>query len=363
MRKVVYSCFAVFAALVVTSQADAAEQKTLEAAKAEGKVVVSIPPNADLRKKLEQAFEKRYPGIDLETVSSRGSKAVRRIADEARSKVPYFDVHVGGTSSMLSGLVAPGLVQPFAPLMERPDVRDPSQWWGGHIYVDGANKFAYSFMGYLSENLYYNSNEVDPKEIVSYNDLLNPKWEGRIGFFDPRTPGPGDSTWTYLWEVMGDAYLRKLVQQKLLISRNRRQLAESLIKGKLAITIGMSYYSLSRFVKEGLPLKALPIPKEGTYPTGGTGAIVVLKDNPHPNATRVFVNWLLSKEGQEIFARTMGHVSRRFDVDSSWAKDLGILGAKDVMSVSEYHKYENQSEQKIAEVRIPAGKLARELLK
>jgi len=363
MLKVIYSGAAVLVALVVTLRAGAAEPTTLEAARAEGKVVVSIPPNADLRKELEQAFEKRYPGIDLETVSSRGSKAVRRIADEAKSKVPYFDVHIGGTLSMLSGLVAPGLVQPLAPLMERPDVKDPALWWGGHIYADGANKFAYSFMGYLSENLYYNSNDVDPKEILSYNDLLNPKWHGKIGFFDPRTPGPGDSTWTYLWEVMGDAYLRRLVQQKLLISRNRRQLAESLIKGKLAITIGMSYYSLSRFVKAGLPLKALPIPKEGTYPTGGTGVVVVLKDNPHPNATRVFVNWLLSQEGQEIFARVMGHVSRRFDVDSSWAKELGILGTKDVMSVSDYHKYENQSEKKIAEVRMPAGKLARELLR
>lgn len=354
---------AIFLTLVVAPQVHAAEQKTLEAARAEGKVVVSIPPNADLRKELERAFEERYPGIDLELVPSRGSKAVRRIAGEAKSKVRYFDVHIGGTSSMLSGLVAPGLVQPFAPLMERPDVKDPSQWWGGHIYVDGANKFAYSFMGYLSENLYYNSNDVDPKEVVSYNDLLNPKWQGKIGFFDPRTPGPGDSTWTYLWEVMGEPYLRKLVQQKLLISRDRRQLAESLVKGKLAITIGMSYYSLSRFVKAGLPLKALPIPKEGTYPTGGTGVIVVLKGNPHPNATGVFVNWLLSKEGQDIFARAMGHVSRRFDVDSSWAKELGVLGTKDVMSVRDYHKYENQSERKIAEVRMPASKLARELLR
>lgn len=363
MLKVVCSCLAAVVGFALAPPADAFDPNTLAAARAEGKVVVSIPPNADLRKELEQAFEKRYPGIALETVSSRGSKAVRRIADEAKSKVRYFDVHIGGTSSMLSGLVAPGLVQPLAPLLELPRVKDPTQWWGGHIYADRANKYAYSFMGYLSENLYYNTREVDPNEILSYEDLLKPKWQGKIGFFDPRTPGPGDSTWTYLWEVMGEAYLRKLVKQKVLISRNRRQLAESLAKGKLAVTIGMAYYSLSRFVKAGLPLKALPIPKEGTYPTGGTGVVVVLRDNPHPNAARVFVNWLLSKEGQEIFARAMGHLSRRFDVDPSWAKGLGILAAKDVMSVDDYHKYENQSENKIAEVRVPAGNLARELLR
>lgn len=337
--------------------------ETLAAAKAEGKVVVSIPPNADLRNGLEQSFEQRYPGIDLELVSSRGSKAVRRVADETRSNVRYFDAHIGGTSSMLSGLVAPGLVQPVEPLMQRADVKDPKQWWGGHIYADRAGKFAYSFMAYLSENLYYNTNLADPKELVSYQDLLDPKWKGKIGFSDPRTPGPGDSTWAYLWEVMGEQYLRGLVQQDLLIARDWRQLAEALAKGKVAINIGLSYYTLSRFLEAGLPMKPLPIPKEGTYPTGGTGVIVVLKDNPHPQATRVFLNWLLEREGQDIFGRAMGHVSRRWDVDSSWAEELGVLGAKDVMSPSEYHEYENQSEQKIAAVREPAGKLARELLR
>ena len=59
----------------------------------------------------------------------------------------------------------------------------------------------------------------------------------------------------------------------------------------------------------------------------------------------------------------MGHLSRRLDVDPSWAKELGILAAKDVMSVGDYHKYENQSEKKISEVRVPAGDLARELLR
>lgn len=354
--------FWILAAVTATPATAHPIPETLAAARSEGKVVVSVPPNASLRNRLEQGFELRYPEIDLELISSRGSKAVRRVADEARSDMRYFDAHIGGTASMLSGLVAPGLVQPIEPLLERPDVKDPAQWWGGHIYADRASMFAYSFMAYLSENLYYNTSLADPKEVVSYEDLLHPKWKGRIGFSDPRTPGPGDSTWTYLWEVMGEQYLRRLVQQDLLISRDWRQLAESLARGKLAINVGLSYYTLSHFLEAGLPIKALPIPKEGTYPTGGTGVIVVLKNNPHPAATRVFVNWLLSREGQDLFARAMGHVSRRWDVDSSWAGELGIVGAKDVMSVSDYHKYENQSERKIAEVRVPAAKLARELL-
>jgi ABC-type Fe3+ transport system substrate-binding protein len=324
-------------------------REALEAAQKERKVVVSLPPNADLRKRIEEAFERRFTGIDLEPVPGRGSKSVRRIADEFKAGVPYVDVHVGGSASLLSGLVRPGYVDPIEPYLILPEVKDPGQWWGGHIYADKTEKFAYSFIAYLSKNIFYNKNLVDPGEIRSYDGLLNPKWKGKIGFFDPRVPGPGDATWTYLWEVM--------------VARTRRVLADSLAKGKLAITIGVSFYSLSPFLKAGLPIEPLPIPEEGTYATGGTGILVVLKNPPHPSATTVFVNWFLGKEGQELFSKAMSHVTRRLDADSKWTRDLGVVGAREVISIEDYHRTENQSEVRIQQVRLPAIKFARKILK
>ena len=53
-----------------------------------------------------------------------------------------------------------------------------------------------------------------------------------------------------------------------------------------------------------MPVKALPIFKEGTYGTAGSGILVIIKNRPHPNATKVFVNWLLSKEGQEVWTKS-----------------------------------------------------------
>ncbi|MFQ5853805.1 MAG: ABC transporter substrate-binding protein [Candidatus Binatia bacterium] len=338
-------------------------EKVVEAAKKEGKVVASIPASAKLRKRMEEAFEKRFAGIDLEPVPAGPSRNVRRIADEFKAGERYFDVHVSGASSMVTGLVRPGFVDPIEPYMLLPEVRDPKNWWGGHIYADKAKRFAYSFIAYLSQNIYYNTNLVNPEEIRTYDDLLNPKWKGKIGFFDPRIPGPGDASWSYMWEVKGENYLRGLVRQDLQITTNRRVLAESLAKGKLAITIGVSYYSLAPFLKAGLPMKALPIPKEGTYATGGAGVMVIVKDPPHPNATKVFVNWLLGKEGQEIFSKAMGHATRRLDVDTAWIYKLGYVPAKDALTVDDYYKHENQSEEKVQNVRIPARKFARKLLK
>lgn len=338
-------------------------EKVVRRAKSEGKVVVSLPPSAELRRRLEEAFERRFTGIDLEPVLGMGPKIVRRMIDESRAGVPYFDVHVGGASSMLTGLVPAGVVVPLEPYMLLPEVSDPKSWWGGHIYTDEAKRFVYSFSAYLSQNLYRNTNLVNAEEIRSYDDLLNPKWKGKIGFLDPRKPGPGQSTWSYMWDVKGEDYLRRLVQQDLQLTRNVRALGESLAKGKLAITVGLSYFLLARFIKAGLPVKALPIPKEGTYATGGGGNVVALKNPPHPNAAKVFVNWLLSQEGQEIFGKAMGHATRRLDVDTAWIYKLGYVPAKDGITVQEYYKYENQSREKIDRVRIPASKFARKLLR
>ena len=97
--------------------------------------------------------------------------------------------------------------------------------------------------------------------------------------------------------------------------------------------------------------------------SGGSGNLAIIKKPPHPNATRVFVNWLLGKEGQEVFTNAMGQPTRRLDVDTSFALKIGYLAAKDGISVEDYKKFENQSEEKLLKVRIPARKFAKKLLK
>jgi iron(III) transport system substrate-binding protein len=205
---------------------------------------------------------------------------------------------------------------------------------------------------------------LDPSGLVSFDDLLDPKLKGKIGFYDPRKPGAGGSTWSYLWTIKGEDYLRKLLAQEPLIIRSQRALAEALAKGKVSLTIGLTYYAFRPFVDAGLPIKPLPKHfKEGTYVTGGSGNLAVLKDPPHPNATKVFVNWMLGPEGQQIFTNAMGQPSRRLDVDTSGAAKIGYFPAKDFLTVEEFHKYENQTEDKLKNIRIPARKLAKKMVK
>jgi ABC-type Fe3+ transport system substrate-binding protein len=336
--------------------------KVVDAARKEGKVTVSVPASAEMKRQLEQHFKKRY-GIELETFTARGSAAVRRMADEFKAGVRYFDLHIGGSSSIISGMLDEGILDPIEPWFTLPEVKDPKQWWGGHLWVDNAKRFVYMFQAHLPEIIWYNTDLIKPNEIRSFDDFLNPKWKGRIGYLDPRTPGAGDSSWAFLWQIKGEEYLRKLVAQDLYLGRDQRLLAESLAKGRVAVTIGLSYYSFLPFLKAGQPIKPLPRLKEGNYGTGGSGNLAIIKAPVHPNSTRVFVNWLLGREGQEIVSRALGQATRRLDVDTRFLKEIGTTAAKDVMSVTDFLQIENQSEEKLEKVREPAAKLAQALLK
>lgn len=348
--------------LAQTAKPDEEWAKVVAGAKKEGKVVVSVPASAELRKKMEEVFRKRFPGIDLELLPARGASNINRILEENKAGLHYFDLHVGGTNSIVTGLLAQGILEPVPPFMILAEVKDAKNWWGGHIWADNARQHIYMFQAYLTETIWYNAEEVEPEEVRSYDDLLLPKWKGKIAILDPRTPGSGDSTWGFLWATKGEEYLRKLVAQDMIIGRNQRQLAESVAKGKASLSIGLSYYVYRPFVKADLPVKPLPTPKEGSYASSGSGNLAVLKSAPHPNATKVFVNWLLSQEGQEVFTRAMGQASRRFDVDTTWTKEFGHIAAKEVLTPERFFALENQSEEKINKVRKPAAALARKLL-
>ena len=335
--------------------------RTVELAKKEGRVVVSVPASSELRAAIEKFFEKRY-GVDVEPVVGRASTLVRKMVDEANAGVRYMDLHMGGSESIVSGLLPEGVLDPIEAYMMLPEVRDPKQWWGGHIWVDNAKKFAYSTLAYQSESLWFNSQLMKSDEVRSFDDLLDDKFKGKIGFLDPRSPGSGTSMWSYLREIKGEDYLRRLAGQKLVLSRDQRVLAEVLAKGKVAIVVGLTYYSYAPFVKAGLPIEPLPVPKEGVYVSGGSGHLAVLKNAAHPNATKLFVNWFLSREGQDVYTRAMHQSSRRLDVDAKWLKEFGVIPAKDSISLEQYYKRENQSEEKINRLREPAAALARKLL-
>lgn len=333
----------------------------LEAAKKEGKIVFSIPPSTELRIALDAAVKKRF-GFAIEIVPGTAAKIIRRISDEYQAGVRYFDAIISTFDNLEHSLIPMGAVDPLEPHWILPEVKDSKNWWGGHVWTDNSKRFAYSPFAYMQDNIWHNTELVKADEIRVYDDLLKPKWKGKIGMWDPRQGGASGGKWAFLWATKGEAYLRKLMEQVSLIATDRRQVADALAKGTIAISIGPTYYSFASYAKAGLPVKPLPPIKEGTYVSMGNGGPVVIKNSPHPNATKIFVNWLLSKEGQEIYSKAQGQATRRLDVDTKSMEELGIRAAKDNITVDEFQKHENQSEDKVKAVRRPAQEFARKIL-
>ena len=333
----------------------------LEAAKKEGKVVFSIPPSTELRKALETSVKKNF-GFEIEVVPGTAAKIIRRISDEYQAGVRYFDAVISTFDNLEHSLIPMGAVDPLETHWILPEVKDSKNWWGGHVWTDNTKRFAYSPFAYMQDNIWYNTDQVKPDEIRVYDDLLKPKWKGKIGLWDPRQGGASAGKWAFLWTTKGEAYLKKLTEQISLLANDRRQVADSLAKGTIALSIGPTYYSFVSYVKAGLPVKWLPPLKEGTYVSMGNGGPVAIKNPPHPNAAKVLINWLLSKEGQEIYSLAQGQATRRMDVDTKSMEEFGIRAAKNYISVEEFHKYENQSENKLKSVRRPAQEFAKKIL-
>ena len=170
--------------------------KTVEAAKNEGKLVAAIPASAELRKTITDVFPKRFPGIELELTNARGPSNAGKIAAEFNAGVRYYDLLISGTSTPFNLLNA-GILEPAEPLLILPEVRDPKRWFGGHVWLDNAKKYIYAFQVYQSENIWHNASLMKPDEARSYDDLLLPKFKGKIGILDPRSAGAGTATWAF----------------------------------------------------------------------------------------------------------------------------------------------------------------------
>jgi len=106
--------------------------KLREAAKKEGKIVIAIPPAAELRKEMEIAVKQKL-GLEAEFVPNPGPRNASRIAAEQKAGVRYFDALIVGTGTAV-GLAHGGMLEPIEPFLTLPEVKDPKKWWGGHIW-------------------------------------------------------------------------------------------------------------------------------------------------------------------------------------------------------------------------------------
>jgi iron(III) transport system substrate-binding protein len=291
--------------------------EALAAARKEGTVVVAGPPNPIVRQELPAKFRARF-GIALEYIGRRPGETASKVLVERPLGLYTVDAFLcGGNTAIL--LHQQKVLDPVKPTLLLPDVVDPSKWKKGKPwFLDPEKQFILRLLDYHSAVLYINTRYVKPEEIKSARDLLNPKWKGKISAFDPTVRGGGTETaGTYL--QLGEEFVRRLyVDQQATISRNTRQLADWLGRGAYPISLDGSGAEVRQMQREGIPVVQLySLPDVAGKTTAGTGYVVLMNRAPHPNAARVFLNWIGSKEGLEVYARAYGHSTTRSDINEA----------------------------------------------
>jgi len=290
------------------------------AANKEGEVFVYGPPGKQRRIALVEEFEKAYPDIKVKFVAGSGRKQAPRLLAEREAGKYTADILIGGTTTPLKTLRPKGALTPIKPYLVLPEVKDPSGWFQNKIwYADNAEELVIMFEGGLSNIIAVNTNLVKDGEIASYWDLLDPKWKGKIVAGDVRQPGPGGGQVRFLYASpeLGPEYLKRLFgETDVTLSVDNRQMVDWLAQGKYAIHVFPSSIAMERAMAQGLPVKLVSPDdlKEGAPMSSGWGGVMVADRAPHPNAAKVYLNWLLSKEGQMAWQKHTGSPSLRKDV-------------------------------------------------
>jgi iron(III) transport system substrate-binding protein len=293
-------------------------EKVVEAARKEGQVVVAGGRGVVYDTFVKQ-FEQAYPEIRVKYTGLSGPELAPKLLMERRAGKYLWDVQLGSTVVAITSLKPAGAYEPVMPVLILPEVLDDSRWLGGlnTAFMDAEGKFVFSFQAHLTHQVLINREAVPEKELGATEQLTDPKWSGKISVSDPRVQGPGNGRLAFWMVAIGEGFVRKLLQQKLAVTRTGGHQLDWLLTGKYPISIGGEETDLAELQKRGAGKNILPLvpgSTTGSRLSSAFGNVMRMNRPPHPNAAIVFINWLLSRQGQTAWVRILGRNSRRLDV-------------------------------------------------
>jgi iron(III) transport system substrate-binding protein len=269
-------------------------KKLVDAANKEGNVVFYTSMDAGDARSLTQAFQKKYPGIKTDFYRAGREAVFSRFSVEQKAGRFVTDVVSVGEFHILE-MKKQGLITRYpSPEMQAfaPEFKDPQGYWTC-VYLTVAV-------------LAYNTKRVKPDEAPRrYEDLLSPKWKGRMAL------DANEERWVPgLMQTMGRdktvSYLKALAQQDIYIRRGRSLLTQLLLAGEFDVQIVAYWHEVNRLMRDKAPINWV-----GMEPAiSGAPQIAMVSKAPHPNAARLFIDFVISAEGQGIIAK-LGRVAAR----------------------------------------------------
>jgi iron(III) transport system substrate-binding protein len=259
------------------------------AAGKEGRVVFYTSIELRLAELLGKTFEAMYPGITVQVERSGAERIFQRVSQEESSNVHAADVVESSDIGHALAWKRAGLLAPFVPavLAAWPaEERDPDGCFA-------ADRATLSAMG-------YNTRLVKTEEAPqSFADLLDPRWQGKIVKAHPGYSGTIMTATFATSRALGWDYFQKLAGQRVMQVQSATDPPRKLALGERAVMADGSEYVLLELRDSGNPV-AIIYPREGTPLVVGSAA--VLKAAPHPNAARLFISYLFSREAQQLMS-------------------------------------------------------------
>ncbi|MBV8394008.1 MAG: extracellular solute-binding protein [Alphaproteobacteria bacterium] len=265
---------------------DAAWQKVVEDAKKEGKLTVyTATLGSPWHKAVFQAFEKKY-GIHVEPLEARASEVRERVRIEQAAGRFVGDLHHNG-STTTALMLKDGNFQPHGDIPNLKNVESTFQLDDTRVPSE-----------VISYCLLINKAMVKPAdEPKGWQDLLDPRWKGKILSDDYRALGGGAVFFMVMFDKFGQEFHDKLAQQKPVFSRDLAASERRTARGEYPLYIPFSLQDFNQI--KSLPVKAI-VPREGRPYV--LFQLSMLKNAPHPNAARLFMDFYLEIEQQLVLA-------------------------------------------------------------
>lgn len=267
--------------------------------------------------KYVEAVKQALPGLIVEATTIKASDFTARVVVEQGAGQYLWDVHMGPVSNVYTVLTPANALEPIKPYLDAlpADVKDDARWAGGFgLFTDPKNPVTliteFSDVG----GVYVNKDQVT-EGLAGVDALLDPKWKGKVAVYDPTVSNGGSMSLTGLVALKGDDFLKKLiVDNEAKYVETSRQLTDWVAQGRYPIGFGVDATQLAELQKQGVGLKVERDRSVGDYSLAS--GLSVMKNAPHPNAVKVYLNWALSKEGQTAWAQnaSVDSSSRRLDV-------------------------------------------------
>ncbi|MBI4522907.1 MAG: extracellular solute-binding protein [Deltaproteobacteria bacterium] len=292
------------------------EAALVAAAKKEGKMVwytsLALPSST----KFAQLFMDRYKGIEVEVHRTGSQRVLQRVMQEASAGIKNADIIHTSDAGHFELLKKKALTVKHTP-------RGLETYPAGFKDKDA---FYYGLRATLSV-IAYNPKVLSEKDAPkTWKDLVDPKWRGKMVTAHPSYSGIIATHVLALVNLYGWDYFQQLAKNKLHLVQSANDPAGVVASGERPVGVNGAEYFYYKTLKQGNPIKIV-YPKEGVPLVVSPAALA--KDAPHPNAARLFMDFIFTKEAQQMLADReglySGHPEVTYPKDKPKLKDLNLL--------------------------------------